>query len=79
MTRDPLKERRLEMLDRMPQLCRISRGFFIAEKKAALPWDDVATKLKESYTSGLAKGGNYLEWYGIGIANNPHSNSTRPC
>ena len=61
MTRDPLKERRLEMLDRMPQLCRISRGFFIAEKKAALPWDDVATKLKESYTSGLAKGGNYLE------------------
>lgn len=53
ITRDPAKEKRLEMLARLPDLCRIVRSFFVTEKKAAIPWDSVVQKLSESHASSL--------------------------
>ena len=34
ITRDPIKERQLEMLNRLPDFVHIVRGFFVTEKKA---------------------------------------------
>lgn len=39
------------MLSRFPDMVRIIRGYFIAEQKTAIAWDDVIQKLKESSTS----------------------------
>ncbi|XP_071511171.1 DNA replication factor Cdt1-like [Diadema antillarum] len=55
MMRSPEQESRIGMLERLPELIRILRGFFLAEKKAALPLDVVSQKLMESYRSALAR------------------------
>ena len=54
MTRSAPESAELERLSRLPEMARIVRNFFVAEKKAALPWDTVSTKLASSYPSMLA-------------------------
>ena len=56
ITRDPLKEKQLEMMSRLPDFVRILRNYFVVEKKAVLPWDDVVQKLSDSHPSGLPTG-----------------------
>ncbi|XP_028391948.1 uncharacterized protein LOC114516621 [Dendronephthya gigantea] len=42
------------MLQRLPELCRIMKTYFVSERKAAIPLEDVSIKLAESYTSTLS-------------------------
>ena len=65
ITRDPVVEKRLEMLARFPDLIRVIRTFYIAERKAAMPFEDVAKKLAES-CSNLPLG----ELEGCGLRSN---------
>lgn len=44
------------MLSRLPDFVRIMRGFFVTEKKAALPREDVVKKLVDSHPSRLPAG-----------------------
>lgn len=53
MTRSSGENKELEMLSRLPEISRIIRNTFVTEKKAALPWEVVATKVASSYTSML--------------------------
>ncbi|KAK4316208.1 hypothetical protein Pmani_012613 [Petrolisthes manimaculis] len=53
MTRSSGENKELEMLSRLPVMARIIRNIFITEKKAALPWEMVATKVAASFTSML--------------------------
>ena len=56
ITRDPLKEKHLEMVARLPEFVRILRGFFVGEKKSALLWEEVVSKLNDSTLSRLSTG-----------------------
>ncbi|XP_041455717.1 DNA replication factor Cdt1-like [Lytechinus variegatus] len=55
MMRSPEEESRIGRLERLPELCKILRVFFLAEKKAALPIDSIIQKLMESYRSALSR------------------------
>ena len=44
------------MLSRLPDFVRTVRGFFVTEKKAALPREDVVKKLVDSHPSRLPPG-----------------------
>jgi len=54
MTRDPLVDKKLAMKERLPDLCRILKAYFSAERKAAIPLDDATVKLSESYKTSLS-------------------------
>lgn len=56
MTRDPEADKRIKMLERLPELVRILRMFYVTEKKTALPMTDAVKKLADSYKSGIALG-----------------------
>ncbi len=56
ITRDPLKERRLEVIARLPEFVRILRSLFVGENKAVLLWDDVVSKVCDSTLSRMASG-----------------------
>ena len=43
------------MMQRLPELCRILKTYFVSERRAAIPLEDVSSKLAESYTSTLSK------------------------
>ncbi|CAG0881533.1 unnamed protein product [Cyprideis torosa] len=53
MTRSDEDAARLDALQRLPEMARITRGIFLVEKKPALPVDLVVNKVHESYR-GLA-------------------------
>ncbi len=55
MTRDPVKDRQVAMVTRLPAMCRMIRSIFICEKKSAILLDDVTRKIKESHSSGLGE------------------------
>ncbi|XP_039546692.1 DNA replication factor Cdt1 isoform X3 [Pimephales promelas] len=54
MTRDPEQERRLVMMSRLPELARILRNVFVAEKKPALLMELVCNRVIASYRSPLS-------------------------
>ncbi|XP_015272849.1 PREDICTED: DNA replication factor Cdt1 [Gekko japonicus] len=56
MTRDPLQERRLERLARLPEMARILRNVFVAEKKQALTMEVACQRMTESYRGLLMPG-----------------------
>ena len=56
LTRDPKEEKRIVMLNRLPDIMRIMRSHFVTEKKPALPWDSVVQKIRDSYKSCIALG-----------------------
>lgn len=48
ITRTPLREKQLGMMDRFPHLVRVLHGCFIGEKRAAIPLGTVLEKVVES-------------------------------
>ncbi|KAK7175695.1 hypothetical protein R3I93_000074 [Phoxinus phoxinus] len=54
MTRDPEQERRLVMMSRLPELARILRNVFVAEKKPALLMELACNRVIASYRSPLS-------------------------
>lgn len=54
MMRNPLKEKQLSIMNRLPEMCRILRSLFVTEGKAAILWDDVINKLVDSHSSSLS-------------------------
>ncbi|KAL8195080.1 UNVERIFIED_CONTAM: hypothetical protein K2H54_046400 [Gekko kuhli] len=56
MTRDPSQERRLERLARLPEMARILRNVFVAEKKQALTMEVACQRMTESYRGLLMPG-----------------------
>lgn len=56
MTRKPHQEERILMISRLPELARILRNVFVAEKKPALTVDVVCGKVISSYRSNVSPG-----------------------
>lgn len=56
MTRNPVQEDRLLMMSRLPELARILRNVFIAEKKPALIMEVACNRMVVSYRSALSTG-----------------------
>ncbi|KAF4094393.1 hypothetical protein AMELA_G00014560 [Ameiurus melas] len=56
MTRNPEQEARLGMMSRLPEMARILRNVFIAEKKPALIMELACNRMMASYRSSLTAG-----------------------
>ncbi|KAL7833421.1 hypothetical protein AOLI_G00283810 [Acnodon oligacanthus] len=56
MTRNPEQEERLAMMSRLPELARILRNVFVAEKKPALIMEIACNRMIASYRSSLSTG-----------------------
>ncbi|KAL6461392.1 hypothetical protein MHYP_G00295360, partial [Metynnis hypsauchen] len=56
MTRNPEQEERLAMMSRLPELARILRNVFVAEKKPALIMEVACNRMIASYRSSLSTG-----------------------
>nr|XP_020644042.1 DNA replication factor Cdt1 [Pogona vitticeps] len=56
MTRHPQQEQRLSMLARLPEMARVLRNVFVAEKKPALPLEVACRRMMASYRSPMALG-----------------------
>lgn len=56
MTRNPVLEDRLLMMSRLPELARILRNVFVAEKKPALIMEVACNRMVGSYRSALSTG-----------------------
>ncbi|XP_072527100.1 DNA replication factor Cdt1 [Salminus brasiliensis] len=56
MTRNPEQEERLGMMTRLPELARILRNVFVAEKKPALIMEIACSRVVASYRSSLSTG-----------------------
>lgn len=56
MTRNPQQEQRLSMMSRLPELARILRNVFVAEKKPALLMELTCNRMIASYRSPLSSG-----------------------
>lgn len=56
MTRNPEQEARLGMMSRLPEMARILRNVFIAEKKPALIMELACNRMIASYRSSLSAG-----------------------
>ncbi|KAF1376086.1 hypothetical protein PFLUV_G00226970 [Perca fluviatilis] len=56
MTRNPTQEERLLMMSRFPELARILRNVFVAEKKPALILELACNRMVASYKSALSTG-----------------------
>lgn len=55
ITRSPIKDQKKKMLDRLPEISRILRNYFVTEKKPALLFDDLLEKISQSYKSPISK------------------------
>lgn len=60
MTRNPKQEERLGMITRLPELARILRNVFVAEKKPALIMELTCNRMIASYRSSLSAGEHML-------------------
>ncbi|XP_036605963.1 DNA replication factor Cdt1 [Trichosurus vulpecula] len=56
MTRRPEQEERLLVLSRLPELARILRSVFVAEKKPALTMEVTCARMVSSYRSSMTPG-----------------------
>lgn len=69
MTRNPAQEDRLLMMSRLPELARILRNVFVAEKKPALIMEVACNRTVASYRSALSTGGfkqqSWIYFYSI--------------
>jgi len=54
LTRDPAEDTKTKMLGHLPEMMRIIRGYFITEKKPALPVEVVYKKLQDSSRNGIS-------------------------
>lgn len=55
MTRSDTKELEIQIYSRLPELARLTRNLFVAEKKSVLPMDLVTDKLNNSFRTFLTK------------------------
>ncbi|XP_033113520.1 DNA replication factor Cdt1-like [Anneissia japonica] len=55
LVRDPKEDKKLAMMERLPEMCGIIRNFFLSEKKAALLIESAVDKLRESSRSSLSQ------------------------
>ena len=53
MTQTKSENKELEMLSQLPEIARIIRTVFVTEKKAALPWEMVISKMSATYSGML--------------------------
>uniref|UniRef100_A0A2D4N3B1 DNA replication factor Cdt1 C-terminal domain-containing protein n=1 Tax=Micrurus spixii TaxID=129469 RepID=A0A2D4N3B1_9SAUR len=56
MTRNPQQEQRLAMLARLPEMARILRNVFVAEKKQALSMELACQRMTDSYQALMPMG-----------------------
>ncbi|XP_061450064.1 DNA replication factor Cdt1 [Rhineura floridana] len=56
MTRNPQQEQRLDILGRLPEMARVLRNVFVAEKKQALPMEVACQRMMASYRSLMTLG-----------------------
>uniref|UniRef100_A0A8C8VI84 Chromatin licensing and DNA replication factor 1 n=1 Tax=Pelusios castaneus TaxID=367368 RepID=A0A8C8VI84_9SAUR len=56
MTRNPQQEERLAMVSRLPEMARLLRGIFVAEKKQALTVEVACMRMMDSYRSLMTSG-----------------------
>lgn len=76
MTRNPTQEERLQMISQLPELARILRNVFVAEKKPALIMEVACNRVMASYRSALSTGWFKqevtadLDWNFVGVAEN---------
>ncbi|XP_067396337.1 DNA replication factor Cdt1 [Emydura macquarii macquarii] len=56
MTRDLQQEERLATVSRLPEMVRLLRGVFVAEKKQALPLEVACMRMMDSYRSPMTAG-----------------------
>ncbi|XP_028931058.1 DNA replication factor Cdt1 isoform X2 [Ornithorhynchus anatinus] len=56
MTRNPRREERLDLLARLPEMTRLLRNVFVAEKKPALAMEVVCARMIGSYRSAMTSG-----------------------
>ncbi|CAH1780280.1 unnamed protein product [Owenia fusiformis] len=56
MMRPPECDVKLERLNRLPELARILRTYFVQEKRPAVLYDDVIQKMADSYRTGICLG-----------------------
>lgn len=56
MTRAPEREQRLAMLARLPEMARLLRTVFVAEKKQALTVEVACAHMIDSYRTTMAPG-----------------------
>ncbi|KAI6654080.1 DNA replication factor Cdt1-like [Oopsacas minuta] len=59
MIRDDTVLHKLDMLERIPEICSIVRNMYLAEQRGTLPWADVLYKLRDSHHSKMEQ--KYLE------------------
>ena len=53
MIRDDISLHKLDMLERLPEMCSIVRNMYLAQQRGTLPWADVLHKLKDSHHSKM--------------------------
>ncbi|XP_066494045.1 DNA replication factor Cdt1 [Tiliqua scincoides] len=56
MTRNPRQEQRLDMMARLPEMARVLRNVFVAEKKQALTMEVACQRMMASYRSLMTPG-----------------------
>lgn len=56
MTRNPQQEERLLMISRLPEMARLLRNVFVAEKKQALTVEVACTRMTDSYRTSMTSG-----------------------
>ncbi|XP_070617912.1 DNA replication factor Cdt1 isoform X1 [Erythrolamprus reginae] len=56
MTRNPQQEQRLAMMSHLPEMARILRNVFVAEKKQALPMEVACQRMVDSYQALMPMG-----------------------
>ena len=59
MIRDDTSLHKLDMLERLPEMCSIVRNMYLAQQRGTLPWADVLHKLKDSHHSRMEQ--KYME------------------
>ena len=53
MRRNPKQELRISRMERLPDMSRIIKSYFVTERKAAITLQDCVQKLSESYGTDL--------------------------
>lgn len=56
MTRNPQQKQRLDMMARLPEMARVLRNVFVAEKKQALAMEVACQRMMASYRSLMTPG-----------------------
>lgn len=55
ITLSPMNDQKKKMLDRLPEISRILRNYFVTEKKPALLFEQLLERISESYKTPISK------------------------